>query len=148
MGKKRLLVDLRKINILIADDYINNNHLIGTLTDAAQHMVKNNMFFELECSQAYHCLQLAERQSIELLAFNFASQTFAYRRLARGLSRSLSTFFCFIRENLGLVIKVDQRAQYVYYIGIAANTPQQLIKSQRAVLQCIKKGGLKLSMTK
>ena len=37
-GKLRLLVDLRKINTLIADDYINNNHPVSTLTDAAQHM--------------------------------------------------------------------------------------------------------------
>ena len=34
--KLRLLVDLRKINTLIADDYINNNHTVSTLTDAAQ----------------------------------------------------------------------------------------------------------------
>ena len=37
-GKIRLLVDLRKIYTLIADDYINNNHPVSTLTDAAQHM--------------------------------------------------------------------------------------------------------------
>ena len=37
-GKPRPLVDLRKINNLIADDYINNNHPVSTLTDAAHHM--------------------------------------------------------------------------------------------------------------
>ena len=37
-GRLRLLVDLRKINNLIADDYINNNHPVSTLTDAAQHL--------------------------------------------------------------------------------------------------------------
>ena len=37
-GKLRLLVDLRKINNLISDDYINKNHPVSTLTDAAQHM--------------------------------------------------------------------------------------------------------------
>ena len=36
-GKLRLLVDLKKINNLIPDDYINNNHPVSTLTDAAQH---------------------------------------------------------------------------------------------------------------
>ena len=35
-GKLRLLVDLRTINALIADDYINNNHPVSTLSDAAQ----------------------------------------------------------------------------------------------------------------
>ena len=147
-GKLRLLVDLRKINTLIADDYINNNHPVSTLTDAAQHMAGKNLFCKLDCSQAYHCLQMADQQSNELLAFNFASRTFAYRRLAQGLSRSLQAFSSFIREYLDPVIKADQCAQYVDDIGIAANTPEQLIKNLRAVFQCLRKAGLKLSMTK
>ena len=110
-GKPRLLVDLRKINTRIADDYINNNHPVSTLTDAAQHMDGKNLFCKPDCSQAYHCLQMADQQSIELLAFNFASRTFAYRRLAQGLSRSLSAISSFIREHLDLVIKADQCAQ-------------------------------------
>ena len=146
-GKLRLLVDLRKINTLIADDYINNNHPVSTLTDAAQHMAGKNLFCKLDCSQAHHRLQMADQQSIELLAFNFPSRTFAYRRLAQGLSRSLSAFSSFIREYLDPVIKADQCAQYVDDIGIAANTPEQLIKNLRAVFQCLRKAGLKLSMT-
>ena len=66
---------------------------------------------------------MADQLSIELLAFNFASRTFAYRRLAQGLSRSLSAFSSFIREYLDPVIKADQCAQYVDDVGIAANTP-------------------------
>ena len=147
-GKLRLLVDLRKINTLITDDYINNNHLVSTLTDAAQHMAGKNLFFKLDCSQAYHCLQMADQQPIELLAFNFASRTFAYRRLTQGLSRSLSAFSSLIREYLDPVIKADQCAQYVDDIGLAANTPEQLIKNLRAVFQCLRKAGLKLSLAK
>ena len=147
-GKLRLLVDLRKINTLIADDYINNNHPVSILTDASQHMARKNLFCKLDCSQAYHCLQVADQQSIELLAFNFASRTFAYRRLAQILSRSLSAFSSFIREYLDPVIKADQCAQYVDDIGIAANTPEQLIKNLRAVFHCLGKAGLKLSMAK
>ena len=142
------MVDLRKINTLIADDYINNNHPVSTLTDAAQHMAGKDLFCKLDCSQAYHCLQMAEQQSIELLAFNFASRTFAYRRLAQGLSRSLSAFSSSIREYLDPVIKADQCAQYVDDIGIAANTLEQLIKNLRAVFQCLRKAGLKLSIAK
>ena len=41
-GKLRLLVDLRKTNALIADDYINNNHPVSTLSDAAQHLAGKN----------------------------------------------------------------------------------------------------------
>ena len=91
-GKLRLLVDLRKINTVIADDYINNNHPVSTLMDAVQHMAGKSLFCKLDCSQTYHCLQMADKQPIELLAFNFASRTFACRRLAQGLSRSLSAF--------------------------------------------------------
>ena len=147
-GKLRLLVDLRKINTLIADDYINNNHPVSTLTDAAQHMAGKNLFCKLDCSQAYHCLQMADQQSIELLTFNFAKRTFAYRRLAQGLSRSLSAFSSFIRKYLDPVIKADQCGQYVEDIGIAANTSEQLIKNLQAVFQCLWKAGLKISMAK
>ena len=118
-GKLRLLVDLCKINTLILDDYVNSNHPVSTLTDAAQHMAGKNLFCKYDCSEAYHCLQKADQQSIELFAFNFASRTFLYRRLAQGLSRSLSAFSSFIREYLDPVIKADQSAQYVDDIGIA-----------------------------
>ena len=107
-----------------------------------------NLFCKLDCSQVYHSLQKADQQSIGLLAFIFASRTFAYRRLAQGLSRSLSAFSSFIREYLDLVIKADLCAQNVDDLGIAAKTPQHLIKNLRAVFQCLRKAGLKLSMAK
>ena len=59
-GKLRLLVDLRKINSLISEDYTNNNHPVSTLTDASQHMADKKLFCKLDCSQAYHCLQMAD----------------------------------------------------------------------------------------
>ena len=97
-GKLRLLVDLQKIKALISDDYINNNHPVSTLSDAAQHLAGKKLFCKLDCSQAYHCLQMADQRSIEMLAFNFASRTFAYKRIAQGLSRALSAFSSFMRE--------------------------------------------------
>ena len=91
---------------------------------------------------------MADQRSVELLAFNFASRTFAYRRLAQGLSRALSAFSSLMREYLDTVIKADQCAQYVDDIGIAANTTEQLIKNIRAVFKCIRKAGLKLTIEK
>ena len=76
-GKLRLLVDLRKINTVIADDYTNNNHPVSTLSDAAQHLAGKSLFCKLDCSQAYHCLQMSDQRSVEMLALNFASRTFA-----------------------------------------------------------------------
>ena len=71
-GKLRLLVDLRKINSLIADDYTNNNYPVSTLSDAAQHLAGKSLFCKLDCSQAYHCLQMADQRSVEMLAFKLA----------------------------------------------------------------------------
>ena len=85
-GKLQFPVDLRKNNTLIADDYTNNIHPASTLSDAAQHWSWKPLLCKLDCSQAHHCLQMADQLSIEMLAFNFASGSFAYRRLAQGLS--------------------------------------------------------------
>ena len=83
-----------------------------------------------------------------MLEFNFASRTFAYRRLAKGLSRALSAFSSFMRENLDRVIKTDQCAKQVDDIGIGPNDAEQLIKNLRATFQCILDAGLKLTMHK
>ena len=147
-GKLRLLVDLRKINSLIADDYTNSNHPVSTLSDAAQHLAGKSLFCKLDCSQAYHCLQMADQRSVEMLAFNFASRTFAYRRLAQGLSRSVSAFSSFMREYLDPVVKADQCAQYVDDIGFAANNATDLTRNIRAVFKCIRQAGLKLRIEK
>ena len=63
------------------------------------------LFCKLDCSQAYHCLEMADQRSVELLAFNFASRMFAYRPLAQGFSRALSPFSRFMREYLDTVIR-------------------------------------------
>ena len=147
-GKLRLFVDLRKINTLIADDYTNNNHPVSTLSDPAQHLAGKSPFCKLDCSQAYHCLQMADQRSVEMLAFNFASRTFAFRRLAQGLSRSVSALSSFMREYLDPVVKADQCAQYVDDIGIAANNATDLTRNIRAVFKCIRDAGLKLTIEK
>ena len=107
------------------------------------------MFCNLDCSQAYHCLQIADQRSVEVLAFKFASITLAYRKLAQGFSRALSAFSSSMREYLDTVIKADQCAQYVDDNGFGANTTEQLIKIIRAVFKCIRKVGLlKLTIEK
>ena len=139
-GKLRLLVDLRKINTVIADEYINNNHLVSTLSDAAQHLAGKSLFCKLDCSQAYHCFQMADQRSVEMLAFIFASRTFACKGLAQDLNRSVSAFSSFMREYLDPVLKADQCAQYVDYIGIAANNATDLTRNIRAAFKCIHQG--------
>ena len=89
---------------------------------------------------------MADQRSVEMLAFNFASRTFAYKRLAQGLSRSVSAFSSFMREYLDPVVKADQCTQYVDDIGIAANNATDLTRNIRAVFQCIRNAGLKLTI--
>ena len=146
--KLRLLVDRRKINALIVDDYTNNIHPVSTLSDAAQHLAGESILCKLDCSQAYHCLQMADQRSVEMLAFNFASRTFAYKSLAQGLSRSVSAFSSFLREYLDPVVKADQCAQYVDDIGIAANNATDVTRNIQAVFKCIRGARLNLTIEK
>ena len=118
------------------------------MSDAAQHLAGKSLFCKLDCSQAYHCLQMADQRSVEMLAFNFASRTFAYKRLAKGLSRSVSAFSSFMREYFDPVVKADQCAQSVDDIGIAANNATDLTRNIRAVFKCIRQAGLKLTNKK
>ena len=85
---------------------------------------------------------------MEMLAFNFASRTFAYKRLAQGLSRSVSAFSSFLPDYLDPVVKADQCAQYVDDIGIAANNATYLTWNIRAFFKCIRQAELKLTIEK
>ena len=91
---------------------------------------------------------MADQRSVEMIALNFASGTFAYKRLAQGLSRSVSAFSSFMREYLDPVVKADQCAQYVDDIGIAANNAMYLTRNIRAVFTCIRQAGLKVTIEK
>ena len=91
---------------------------------------------------------MADRRSVETLAFNFASRTFAYQRLAQGLSIFLSAFSSLMHEHLDLVIKEDECAQNVDDIGIATNSLDLLIINLLAVFKGIQDSSLKLSMAK
>ena len=132
-GKLRILIDLRRIIHLLRHDYDRNNHPIATLSDTAAHMAGKTFLGKIDASQAYHCLQMADRESTQLLAFNFASRTFAHKRLAQGLSRSVSAFSSFMRQYLDPIIKADRCAQYMDDIGVAGKTADEFIDNLEAV---------------
>ena len=83
---------------------------------------------------------MVDQKSIEMLAFNFASRTFVYRRLAQGLGRAFSSF---MREYFDRVIKADQYAQYVDDIGAAANNANQPNKNLRATFRMHQRSWIK-----
>ena len=139
-GKLRILVDLRRINHLLKNDYNQHNHSVTTMADAAQHMAGKRYFCKLD----YHCLQMADEPSVKLLAFNFGTRTLAYLRLAQGLNRSLSAIISTVREYLDPLVKADKCAQYVDDIGIAANNVEELVDNIESVFIKIRQAGLKL----
>ena len=121
-GKLRLPVDLRKTNILIADDFTNNNHPVSILSYAAQHLAGKYLLWKLDCFQAHHCLQIADQLLVKTLACNFVSRTFACKVLAQCLSRSESAFSSFMHEYLDPVVKADQCAHHnLEDFGIASH---------------------------
>ena len=92
-GNLPLAVNLRKINTLVADDYTNKNDRVNTLSDDP---ARKSLFCKLDSSQAYQCLQMADQRSVEKLALNYANRPFSHKRLAQGLSRSVSAFSSFM----------------------------------------------------
>ena len=72
-GKLRILIDLRRVNHLLCKDYSDNSFPISNTTDAVHHFAGKTIFTKLDCSQANHCVQLADPLSVQLLSFNFAN---------------------------------------------------------------------------
>ena len=91
---------------------------------------------------------MADQRSVEMLPFIFASRTFTYKRLAQGLSRSVSAFSSFMREYLDPVVKAGQCAQYGNDIGIASNNATDLTRNLRVVFKSICQSRLKMTIEK
>ena len=107
----RLLVDLREMNNL----YQMITEIIFILSVHSLMLLKiwqaktpfpNRLLAGLS-------LQMVDQMIIGTLVFNFASRTFAYRKLAQERKRALSVFSSFMREYLDKSIEADQCAQNV-----------------------------------
>ena len=147
-GKLRLLIDLRRINHLLKNDYLNSNFPISNITDATNHFAGKTLFTKLDCSQAYHCVQMADDLSTQLLAFNFSSRTYAYKCLAQGLNKSVTGFSSFIRHYLDPCLAADVCTQFMDDIGCAVSNFQELLPTLRKIFDCIRRSGLKLAPEK
>ena len=82
--------------ICATSTYSTQTTILKPMTQSTPSQTRSNIFLsrvklfcKLDCSQEYHCLQMAEQRSEALPAFN--------RRLAQGLSRALSALSSFIR---------------------------------------------------
>ena len=142
-AKLRIQLEPHRINLRIKHEYGEHNHWVTNILDAAQHIAGMKFFCKLDCSQAYHCIQMANEQSVQLLSFNFGSRNLAYKRLAQELNTSLSAFTTAIKEYLESVLKADRRAKYVDDTRVAAHTATNLTEILDHVLQQINRARLK-----
>ena len=89
------------------------------MSDAINYFAGKKLFTKLDYSQAYHCVQMADDVSVQLLAFNFASRTYAYKCLAQGLNKSVTGFISFIRHYLDPCLASGNCTQFMDDIGNA-----------------------------
>ena len=111
-------------------------------------MIGKNLSCKLDCSQAYHCLHMADQQSIELLpfTFNFARRTIAYRRLAQGLNRSLLVCFEIHPQISRSSHQIWPMCTKLWWHWHSCQYPSKTDQNLRALFQCLTKADLKLSM--
>ena len=102
----------------------------------------------MDGSHGYYPVPMADEHSIQLLAFNFASRTYAFKRLAQRLSRSVRAFSSFMRQNLDPLVTVDKCSQYVDDIGVGAHDLPDMLEKLSAVFTCTRESGMKLSTDK
>ena len=79
---------------------------------------------------------MADKQSIQLLPFNFKERVFAYQPLAQGFNRSLSAFKSFVRKCHDPILKAGRCDQCFDDIGIPALTVEdELLQNIELVFQ-------------
>ena len=115
------------------------------MTDAVHHFAGKTLFTKLDCSQAYHCVQMADPLSVQLLSFNFSSRTYAYTRLAQGLNKSVTGFSSFVRSYLDSCLAANLCTQFMDDIGCGVETFEQMIPTLRQIFDCLRKSGLRLT---
>ena len=101
------------------------------MNDASSHFAGKKLFNRFDCSQAYQCVQMADDLSVQLLAFKFASPTYAYKCLAQGLVKSVTSFNSFIRHYLDPFLATNIRTQCLDDIGSAVDSFHEFIPNLR-----------------
>ena len=105
-GKLPILEDLNKIKILIADDDQNIIHPVSTLSLG----MEVSLLQARVLPSALSLFADGRQQSLEMLSNTFGGRIFAYEKIAKCLSRSVSAFSRFMLEYLDSNDKADQCA--------------------------------------
>ena len=88
---------------------------------------------------------MADDISVLLLAFNFASRTFAYNCLAQVLNKSVTGFSSFVKHYLDPCLAANVCTQFVDDIAAGVNNFDEMIPALRKIFDCLRESGLKLS---
>ena len=118
------------------------------MTDATNHFAGKKLFCKLDCSQAYHCVQMADDLSVQLLAFNFASRTLAYNCLAQGLKKSVTGFSSFVKHYLDKCLAANVCTQFMDDIAAGVTCFDEMLPTLKKIFDCLRESGLKLSAHK
>ena len=147
-GKLKIVIHLRRVNHFLRKVYSDNNFPISIMRDAVYHFAGKTLITKLECSQAYHSVQMADPLSVQILSFNFASRTYAYTRLAQGLNKSATGFSSFVRNYLDSCLAANLCTQFMDDIGCGVEPFKQMIPTLRQIFDCLQKSGLRFTSHK
>ena len=118
------------------------------MADTAAHFAEKSLFCEFDCSQAYHCVQLADPLLVQLLAFNSASRTMVCQGLARGLNRAKTRFSLFVRNYLEPCLSANICIQFMDNLVCGIDSSEHIHPNFRKIFQCLQRSGLKMSPKK
>ena len=71
---------------LIYVKFIKRNHSVSTVTDDAQKLAWKTLFRKHDCFPAYHCLDVANQRSLEILALVVQKRVSVYIEQVRAQS--------------------------------------------------------------
>ena len=91
---------------------------------------------------------MADKQSIQLLAFKYSARTYACKYLAQGLAKSVTGVTAFIRIYLDSCLAAGSCTQFMDDIGCDVEKFEELVSNLRNTFNCIRKSGLKLAPAK
>ena len=91
---------------------------------------------------------MADDLSVQLLAFNFASRTFAYNCLAQALNKSVTGFSSFVKHCLDPCLAANVCTQVMDNIVAGMNKFDEKIPALRKFFDCLRESCLKFSAHK
>ncbi len=145
-GRLRLCIDARALNRLLRTECYEPPRIGDILLRPTYAKYMSSFDF----SQGFLQIELDE-PSRELLAFKFQGQVYQYRRLPFGTSVSPSIFIQCVSEILKKAENPQNRYEVTTYVDdviIQSPTAETHLQRVVAVLDCIEKSGMKLSVKK